>query len=67
MGEQLTAKYQMCHFEQCDTIFAVEILALFDDETLNNGLNEIGRVLCKGDHLIITVPYKEDLKQNRVL
>jgi len=50
-----------------DTIFATEILEHLDDETLNKGLDEIYRVLRGGGHLIITVPYKEDLRQNMVV
>ena len=51
-----------------DTIFATEILEHLDDETLNKGLDEIFRVLRGGGgHLIITVPYKEDLRQNMVV
>ena len=51
------------------TIFATEILEHLDDETLNKGLDEIYRVLRGGGggHLIITVPYKEDLRQNMVV
>ena len=47
-----------------DTIFATEILEHLDDETLDKGLNEVYRVLQRRSHLIITVPYNEDLKQN---
>ena len=52
--------------ESFDTIFATENLEHLDDETLDKGLGEIYRVLCRG-HLIITVPYNEDLRQNMVL
>jgi len=51
-----------------DTIFATEILEHLDDGILNKGLDEIFRVLRGGGgHLIITVPYKEDLRQNMVV
>jgi len=50
-----------------DTIFATEILEHLDDEILDKGLNEIYRVLQKESHLIITVPYREDLRQNMVI
>lgn len=49
-----------------DTIFATEIIEHLDDETLNNGLTEICRILKEG-HLVITVPYNEDMKQNMVV
>lgn len=49
-----------------DTIFATEILEHLDDEILNKSLNEIYRVLKEG-HLIITVPYNEDMRQNMVV
>jgi len=57
------------HDESFDTIFATEVLEHLDDETLNKGLDEIYRVLRGGGggHLIITVPYKEDLRQNMVV
>ncbi|RJS80712.1 SAM-dependent methyltransferase [Methanophagales archaeon] len=53
--------------EVFDTIFATEILEHLDDETLNKGLDEIYRVLHRGGHLVITVPYNEDMKQNMVV
>jgi ubiquinone/menaquinone biosynthesis C-methylase UbiE len=54
--------------ESFDTIFATETFEHLDDKTLNKGLNEIYRVLrMGGGHLIITVPYKEDLRQNMVV
>ena len=53
--------------EVFDTLFATEILEHLDDKTLNKGLDEICRVLRVGGHLIITVPYKEDLRQNMVV
>jgi len=49
-----------------NTVFATEILEHLDEETLNKGLDEIYRVLCREGHLIITVPYNEDLNQNMV-
>ena len=52
--------------ESFDTIFATENLEHLDDETFVKGLGEIYMVLCRG-HLIITVPYNEDLRQNMVL
>lgn len=53
--------------ESFDTIFATEILEHLDDGTLEKGLNEVYRVLQRGGHLIITVPYNEDLRQNMVV
>lgn len=50
-----------------DTIFATEILEHLDDRILSKGLDEISRVLRGGGNLIITVPYKEDLRQNMVV
>lgn len=50
-----------------DTIFTTEVLEHLDNETLDKGLNEIYRVLQREGHFIITVPYKEDLKQNMVM
>jgi ubiquinone/menaquinone biosynthesis C-methylase UbiE len=56
-------------YESFDTIFATEILEHLDDETLDKGLDEICRVLREGGggHLVITVPYKEDMRQNMVV
>lgn len=53
--------------ESFDTIFATEILEHLDDETLNKGLDDIYRVLRREGHLVITVPYKEDMRQNMVV
>lgn len=50
-----------------DTVFATELLEHLDDETLEQGLGEIKRVLKSGGHFIITTPYNEDLEQNMVL
>lgn len=50
--------------ESFDTIFATEILEHLDVETLNKGLKEIFRVLKNQGYFIITLPYKEDLKEN---
>jgi len=52
--------------ETFSTVFATEILEHLDDETLEKGLSEIRRVLITGGNIIITVPYKENLKQNMV-
>lgn len=49
-----------------DTVFATEIFEHLDNATLNKGIDEINRVLKKGGHLIVTVPYNEDLSQNVV-
>jgi len=49
-----------------DTIFATEILEHLDNDTLNKGTVEINRILKKWGHLIITVPYNENLSQNTV-
>lgn len=49
-----------------DTIFATEVLEHLDNDTLNKGIIEINRVLKKEGHLIITVPYNENLNQNIV-
>jgi len=53
--------------ESFDTIFATEVLEHLDDETLNKGLDEITGLLRVKGYLIITVPYKEDLRQNMVV
>lgn len=53
--------------ESFDTIFATEVLEHLDEETMDKGLKEVYRVLVRDGHFIITVPYKEDLKQNMVL
>jgi ubiquinone/menaquinone biosynthesis C-methylase UbiE len=50
-----------------DTVFATEVLEHLDNSTLTDGLREIRRILQSGGHLIITVPYNEDLRQNTVL
>jgi SAM-dependent methyltransferase len=49
-----------------DTIFATEILEHLDNNTLNKGIAEINRILKKEGHLIMTVPYNENLSQNTV-
>ena len=49
-----------------DTIFATEIFEHLDNDTLNKGIIEINRILKNGGHLIVTVPYKENLSQNMV-
>ena len=54
-------------YESFDTIFAIEILEHLNDETLNKSLNEIYRVLDGEGHLVINVPYKEDMRQNMVV
>jgi len=53
--------------ELFDTIFATEVLEHLDNETLDKGLSEISRVLKKNGYFIITVPYKENLRQNIVV
>ena len=50
--------------ESFDTIFATEVLEHLDDKVLIKGLSEIYRVLQKKGYLIITMPHKEDFKQN---
>ena len=54
-------------YESFDTIFATEILEHLDDVTLDKGLDEIYRILKKKGHLVITAPYKEDLRQNMIV
>lgn len=49
-----------------DTIFTLEVLEHLDDETLHNGLEEVKRSLSKGGYFIVTVPYKENLKEGMV-
>jgi predicted SAM-dependent methyltransferase len=49
-----------------DTIFATEVLEHLDNDTLDKCIIEINRVLKKEGHLIITVPYNENLSQNIV-
>lgn len=49
-----------------DTIFATEVLEHLDDSTLDKCLDEIHRVLADEGHLIITVPYNENLTLNQV-
>lgn len=44
-----------------DVVVASEVIEHLDDETLKNGLKEICRILKPGGHIIITVPYEEDL------
>jgi SAM-dependent methyltransferase len=53
--------------EVFDMIFATEILEHLDNEALNKSLNEIYRVLKEEGHLVITVPYNEDMRQNMVV
>lgn len=50
-----------------DTVFATELLEHLDDDALDKGLSELSRVLRKGGYLIVTTPYKEDVRQNMVL
>lgn len=50
-----------------DTAFCTELLEHLCDKDLDQGLNEIGRVLSEEGHLIVTVPYKENLEENMVV
>ena len=49
-----------------DAIFATDILEHLPDEVLRKGLAEIKRVLIGKGSFILTVPYKENLKQSLV-
>lgn len=53
--------------EKFDTIFATEVMEHLSNDILDNGLKEIKRILKIGGFLIITVPYKEDARQNTVI
>ena len=50
-----------------DTVFCTELLEHLCDSDLESGLKEVRRILSGKGHLIITVPYKENLKVNTVL
>ncbi|MGB9980640.1 class I SAM-dependent methyltransferase [Methanobacterium sp.] len=50
-----------------DTVFATEVLEHLDSDTLSKGITEVNRILKNGGHLIVTVPYNENLRQNMVL
>ena len=55
------------HDKSFDTIFATDVFEHLDNDTLIKCLDEIYRILMVSGRLIITVPYKEDLKQNMAL
>jgi predicted SAM-dependent methyltransferase len=46
------------------TIFCIEVLEHLTDKQIQQGLQEIKRVMNKEGHLIITVPYGEVLDEN---
>lgn len=50
-----------------DTVICSEVLEHLDDETLSKGIAEMHRVLKPSGYVIITVPYKYDFPQNRVI
>ena len=50
-----------------DFVFCSEVLEHLNDDALNSGLREIGRVLTKTGYLIGTVPYSETLSANHVI
>jgi SAM-dependent methyltransferase len=50
-----------------ETIFATDILEHLDDKMLDSSLKEVHRLLKNNGTFVITVPYKEDLKQNVVI
>ena len=50
-----------------DVVFCSEVLEHLSDEKLYLGLEEIKRVLVKSGYLIGTVPFKENLLDNKVI
>ena len=47
-------------------VFATEVLEHLNDRDLSKGLSEIWRVLKKEGYFILTVPYREDLRKDRL-
>ena len=50
--------------ESFGTVFCTDIIEHLTDEQLKKGLSEIRRVLKQKGYLVITTPYKEDLRIN---
>ena len=49
-----------------NTVFATEVLEHLNDGDLSKGLSEIWRVLKREGYFILTVPYREDLRKDRL-
>jgi SAM-dependent methyltransferase len=50
-----------------DVVFCSEVLEHLSDSQLNEGVKEVLRVLKPGGYFLGTVPYKEDLNNNKVI
>jgi ubiquinone/menaquinone biosynthesis C-methylase UbiE len=53
--------------ESFNTVFCCDVIEHLTNEQIEKGLRETARVLKRQGHLIITTPYKEDLKQNSIV
>ena len=47
-----------------NTVFCTEVIEHLTDKQIDKGLNEVKRVLKKGGHFIVSVPYNENLENN---
>lgn len=50
-----------------DCVTCTATLEHLDDKTYTDGLREVNRVLKRNGFFIFTVPYKEDMKQSRIV
>jgi len=50
-----------------DAVVMSELIEHLDDETIRQGMAEVARVLRPGGTVVITTPYKENLKENETV
>lgn len=49
-----------------DTVFCCDVIEHLADDQMKSGLKEVYRILKTGGHFVVTIPFDEDLRLNKV-